>query len=132
MPTPTIIKTLTLSLDTSDVTCELTGARLEPSYAESTINTFCGSLSSSVESWALIIDGLQTWGDATSVCDLLWEATDAGTDVAFELEVGPDTFSGTVSPKRTVVGGDASGPFSYSVTLPVQGNVTKAATPAGP
>jgi hypothetical protein len=128
----TLLKTLTLSFGDADVSCQLSQAQLEPTYAETTVQTFCGAVTDQAESWVLNLTGFQDWGDAAGVCDLLWNATDAGTDVDFELAVGPDTFSGSVAPKRTVVGGTAGGAFDYSVKLNVQGNVTKAATPAGP
>jgi hypothetical protein len=132
----TQLKTLTLLFGplagpaTQEVQCQLSGARLEPTYSDTTVQTFCGPITDTTEAWALILAGFQDWGDVTGVCDLLWAATDAGQSVDFVLTVGPTSFTGEVVPKRTVAGGDAGAAFTYEVSLPVQGNVTKA--PAAP
>jgi hypothetical protein len=125
MSAPTTIQTLTLQLGTTQYECQLTGATLEPNYSDKSVTTFCGTFSTSNESFTLTLAGLQDWGSVTGLCDMLWEAADAGENLQFTLEVGGVTFTGTVPGRKTPAGGTAGDALTFSISLPVQGKVTR-------
>ena len=122
----TLLKTLTLELNTQSVECQLSKAELVDEPTTEDVETFCGTETFATPNYKLNLGGFQDWGDVTGVCDLLWDATDAAQNVDFILTVGPTDFTGEVAPKRTVAGGDAGAAFTYEVTLAVQGTVAKA------
>lgn len=123
------IKTLTLTLDTTEVQCQLTTAQLvdEPEGAE-TLTTFCGSEDSSgTPKYTLNISGFQDYGQAESVFDLLHTAYLADPIVPIEavLEVGTKTRTFDCVPQNDPpFGGDAGAAMTADVALAVVGPVT--------
>lgn len=132
---PVTFQVLTLSFDVDQggagapvqVECQLTDAMLTPNYSDDTLETMCGTFTTTTETWELQIAGLQDWAATDSISDLLWAATEAGSDIDFSLVIGTVTFSGACAPRRTPAGGEAQSPFDFDITLPVQGVPTKVA-----
>lgn len=135
------LKTLTLSLETTDVECQLTSAQITSDSSEGaeTLTTFCGSEDvTGIGKYTLSLAGFQDWEQATSVADLIHEAykngqdTDAGTSdlIDYVLTVGTATRTGQCRPQEDVpFGGDAGSAFTFEVDLactgvPVDGVVT--------
>ncbi len=121
------IKTLTLTLDTDEVQCQLTTAQLvdEPEGAE-TLTTFCGSEDiSGTPKYTLNISGFQDYGDAESVFDMLHTAYLTEAEVAAVLTVGGATRSFDCRPQNDApFGGDAGAAMTADVALAVVGAIT--------
>jgi hypothetical protein len=120
-------KTLKLSLDTTDVECQLTTAQLvdEPEGGE-TLTTFC--LSEDVvgtPKYSLSISGFQSWAAATDAFQVIHDAYLAGDTMDFELTVGSKTRSGVCRALNDPpFGGDSGAAMTADVTLAVVGDVT--------
>lgn len=124
---PVTIKTLTLSLDATQVECQLTRAVLADSPNTEEITTFCGTESSSIPNYQLEIGGFQDYGDASSVMDLLHTAyvTDPVAEIACVLQVGTKTRTFNAKPVADVpFGGDAGSALTFTATLDVVGDIT--------
>lgn len=121
------IKTLTLSLDTTEVQCQLTTAQLvdEPEGQE-TLTTFCGSEDvAGTPKYTLNVSGFQDYGQAESVFDLLHTAYLGGDTIAAVLEVGSKSRSFDCRPLNDApFGGDAGAAMTADVGLAVVGGVT--------
>lgn len=126
MPAPTLIDTLTLSLDAVDYECQLKNARLETTNNETRVTTFCGNYTSNDETYAVTLDGYQDWGAVDSLCDMLWTASESSSTITAVMEVGTATFSCEVSGRKPPVGGPAGASLEFTISLPVQGSITKA------
>lgn len=121
------IKTLTLTLDTDQVECQLTRAALIDDPTTEDLTTFCGTESSSIANYNLELAGFQDYGQASSVFDLLHAAyvADPVSEIDFVLEVGGKTRSGTCKPiNDPPFGGDAGAALTGDITLDVVGDVT--------
>jgi hypothetical protein len=122
MPAPSIVKTLTLTLDTESVECSLTAATLvdEPEGAE-TLTTFCGSYDvAGTPKYALNIGGFQSYEAATDVCELLHTAyiSDPVGEIDCVLAVGTKTRTFTAVPSADPpFGGDAGAALTFETTL---------------
>jgi hypothetical protein len=125
MPAPTLISTLTLSLEGTNYACQLSNARLETSNSETTVKTFCGSYTSNTETYALIVEGFQDYGATTSLCDLLWTSSDSGTNLTAVLTINDVDFTCEAAGRKPPAGGAAGDPLTFTVSLPVQGDITK-------
>jgi len=125
MPAPTLISTLTLALEGSQYECQVRNARLETTNSETTVKTFCGTYTSNDESYNLILEGYQDWGDASSLCDLLWASADAETTLTAVLEIAGVDFTCEASGRKPPAGGAAGDPLAFTISLPVQGSITK-------
>jgi hypothetical protein len=121
------IKTLTLSLDTTEVQCQLTTAQLvdEPEGAE-TLTTFCGAEDTAgTPKYTLNISGFQDYGQAESVFDLLHDAYLTDAEIACVLEVGTKSRTFDAKPQNDPpFGGDAGAAMTGDVALAVVGAVT--------
>lgn len=125
-----LIKTLTLTLDTKTVECQLDSAQLIDSPESEEVTTFCGTDTSTTPNYELALGGFQDWGDVAGVCEVLHASyVDAKTNsdglpspVAFVLTVGTATRTGTCRPTADVpFGGDAGSALKFTVTLDVVG-----------
>lgn len=127
MAAPTLIKTLTLSLDdTGGVTpvtveCQLSNAQLTDESSAEEVTTFCGTYPVSVTStYTLTLGGFQDYGDADSVADMLHTAYINEAALDFVLTVGTVTRSGKCAPTADVpFGGEAGAPLEFEVELAV-------------
>jgi hypothetical protein len=123
------IKTLTLTLDTEEVECQLTTAQLvdEPEGAE-TLTTFCGSEDrAGTKKYTLNISGFQDYGQTDAVFDLLHTAyiADPQVPIACVLTVGSKTRTFAANPPNDPpFGGDAGAAMTADVALAVVGGVT--------
>lgn len=121
------IKTLTLSLDGTQVECQLTRAALVDNPVTEDITTFCGTESSSLARYQLECSGFQDYGQAESFFDLVHTAytSDPVAEIDFVLEVGGKSRTGTAKPTQDApFGGDAGAALQGDVTLDVIGTPT--------
>jgi len=122
-----LLKTLTLTLDTKHVECQLDTAELVDEPATEEVVTFCGTDSSSSANYKLNLGGFQDWGSVDGVCDILHTAyiADPPEEVAFVVTAGGKTRTGTAKPVSDVpFGGGAGSPLKFSVVLDVVGTPT--------
>jgi hypothetical protein len=126
MPAPVLISTLTLSLEGEDYECQLSNARIETSNSETTVKTFCGNYTSNDETYSLILEGYQDWGTVDSLCDLLWASAESETTLTSVMVIGGETFTCEASGRKPPAGGAAGDPLNFTITLPIQGAITKA------
>jgi len=126
MPAPVLISTLTLSLETVDYECQLSNARIETSNSERAVKTFCGNYTSNDETYSLILEGYQDWGSIDSLCDLLWASAEAETTLTALMTIGGVDFTCEASGRKPPAGGAAGDPLNFTITLPIQGAITKA------
>jgi hypothetical protein len=126
MPAPTLISTLTLSLDAVDYECQLSNARLETSNSETQVRTFCGTYTSNTETYSLVIEGYQDYGAVDSLCDLLWTASTSGSTITALMDINGVSFTAEVAGRKPPAGGAAGDPLTFTLTLPVEGSITKA------
>lgn len=134
-----VIKTLSLTLGSKEVSCQLDQAELTDSPTSESITTFCGTEESVTPAYRLTLGGFTDYGAVDSVCDILHnsyitpDADGLPTPIAFVLTVGKATRTGTCRPLADVpFGGTAGNALKFSVTLgvigtPVDGVVTPAA-----
>lgn len=118
------IKTLTLTLEGDEVSCQLTRAALvdEPDTEE--LSTFCGTETSAIPNYNLELGGFTDAGEADSVFDLLHTAyvTEPIAEIDFVLTVGRQTRTGVAKPVSDVpFGGDAGAALTWEATLDVVG-----------
>lgn len=124
------IKTLTLTLETTSVECQLTRAALIDSPTTEELTTFCGTETSSLANYGLELSGFQDYGKAQSLFDLIHTAyvTDPVAELDFVLTVGGKTRTGACKPINDVpFGGDAGAALTGDITLDVVGDVTDGA-----
>ena len=127
-----LIKTLTLSLDGTDVECQLSIAELTDEPTTETVTTFCGEDEFATPNYKLRIGGFQDWGQAGAVTDILHTAyvADPVAEIDFVLTVGTKTRTGVAKPTQDVpFGGEAGSALKFEQTLsvvgkPVEGTVT--------
>jgi hypothetical protein len=124
MPAPVQITTLTLSLTGTPYEYQCSNARLETTNTENKVQTFGGTYTSSTESHTLTLEGFQDYGADDSLCDLLWAASESGTDIAAIMVLNGESFTCSVSGRKPPVGGAAGVALPFTVTLPVQGSIT--------
>lgn len=122
------IKTLTLTLDTTSVECQLTRAALVDAPTTEELQTFCGTETSSIPNYNLEVAGFSDWGVADSLCDLIHEAyvADPVAEIDFVLTVGTKTRTGIAKPTNDpIFGGDAGAALTTdTITLDVVGTPT--------
>jgi hypothetical protein len=126
------IKTLKLTLDATEVECQLTRAALVDSPTTEELTTFCGVESSSIANYALELAGFQDYGAAQSVFDLLHAAyiADPVAEIDFVLTVGKATRTGVAKPIADVpFGGDAGAALTGDLSLDVIGDVLDGVLP---
>ena len=124
MPAPVQITTLTLSLEGTPYAYQCSNARLETTNTESKVQTFAGTYSTNTESYALTLEGYQDYGDASSLCDLLWTASESASTITAVMVLNGETFTAEVSGRKPPVGGAAGVALPFTVSLPVQGSIT--------
>ena len=120
----TLIKTLSLSLDGTDVECQLSRAELTDEPSTEDVDTFCGKDTFATPNYVLSVGGFQDYGAVGAVCDLLHTAyvTDPIAEIAFVLQVGTKTRSGVAKPTKDVpFGGEAGASLKFETTLNVVG-----------
>lgn len=133
------IRSLTLTLDpetgggtAKEVQCQGTNIGLVPTEeGGETIQTWCGAVViPGTTSHTLHIEGLQDYGMADSLADLIHTAWKNGTDndpntsdlIDYVLTVGSATRSGQVRPSTDVeFGGAAGSALTFTVDLPTTG-----------
>lgn len=128
----TILKTLTLKLETVSYECQLTQAELVDEPTIETVETFCGKETSSIPAYKLTIGGLADWSAVNSVCGLIHTAytTDPIGELDFVLTVGGKTRTGVCKPTKDIAfGGEAGSPLKFSVELEVVGTPTDGTVP---
>lgn len=125
MPAPTLISSLTLSLETVDYECQLSNARIETANSETTVKTFCGNYTSNDETYTLVLEGYQDWGAVDSLCDLLWTSAENETTLTAVMTIGGVDFTCEASGRKPPAGGAAGDPLNFTISLPVQGSITK-------
>jgi hypothetical protein len=125
MPAPTLISELTLSLETVDYECQLSNARIETANSETQIKTFCGNYTSNDETYTLVLEGYQDWGSAGSLCDLLWTSAEDETTLTAVMTIGGVDFTCEASGRKPPAGGAAGDPLNFTISLPIQGAITK-------
>lgn len=135
------LKTLELSLETTEVQCQLTTAQITSDSSEGaeTLTTFCGSEDvPGIGKYTLHVAGFQDWEDAASVADIIHTAYLNGQDASgttsdvidYVLTVGTATRTGQARPTEDVpFGGDAGAAFTFEADLacvgvPTDGVVT--------
>jgi len=119
------IKTLSLTLGTKNVECQLTKAVLQDVPTTEELTTFCGTESSSIPKYELALGGFQDYGDVDSVTDIIHTAYITDAEIAFVLTVGTKTRTGSAKAITDVpFGGDAGAALTFEVTLGVVGAIT--------
>lgn len=135
-----LIKTLTLSLDTNSVECQLSQATLVDEPETEEISTFCGKETFATPAYKLNLAGFSDWTDVEGVCTILHEAykADPTAEVDFVLSLGKApgavaTRTGVAKPTKDVdFGGESGSAMKFEVTLDVVGVPTEGYTPATP
>jgi hypothetical protein len=128
----TLIKTLTLTLDSTSFECQLDQAELVDNPTTEDVTTFCGTETFASPRYQLNLGGFQDWGDVNGVCDILHTAyiADPVSEIDFVLTVGGKTRSGVAKPVADVpFGGNAGSPLKFSVTLDVIGTPVDGTAP---
>jgi hypothetical protein len=131
----TTIKTLTLTLGTKEVQCQLTRAQLVDNPTTEELTTFCGTETAAFPRYQLEIGGFQDYGSVDAVCDILHTAyvADPVDEIDFVLTVGSKTRTGTCKPTADVpFGGDAGSALTFDATLDVIGKPVDGSVPAAP
>lgn len=128
----TLLKTLTLSLDATQLECQLSNAELvdEPSTEE--VTTFCGVETFATPAYKLNLGGFQDWGTVTGVCEIIHTSytADPVGEIDFVLQVGTATRTGVCKPSQDVpFGGQAGSALAFEVTLDVVGTPTEGTMP---
>jgi hypothetical protein len=120
----TLLKTLTLTLETNRLECQLSKAELVDNPQTEEVVTFCGTETFATPNYILNLGGFQDWGTVTGVCEILHDSytADPVTPIDFVLQVGTATRTGTVKPTQDVsFGGDAGSALKFEVALNVNG-----------
>jgi hypothetical protein len=125
------LKDLTLSMDDTEIQCQLTRAALVDSPETEDLTTFCGTETSATPRYQLEIAGFQDYGTADSVFDMLHTSylsyqsdVTADTPIDCVLSVGTKTRTFTAKPVNDPeFGGDAGAALNSTVNLDVVGDV---------
>ena len=129
----TLITSVKLSLDATDVECQLSKAELVDEPTTEEVETFCGKDVFATPAYKLNLGGFQDYGAAESVMDLLHTAyvADPVSEIDFVLQVGSKTRTGVAKPTQDVpFGGEAGSALKFDVALSVVGTpVDGTATP---
>lgn len=128
----TLLKTLTLSLNTNSVECQLSKAELVDEPTTEEVLTFCGSEEFATPNYKLNLGGFQDWGTITGVTEIIHDAytSDPTAEIDFVLQVGTATRTGTAKPTADVpFGGEAGSPLKFEQTLSVIGTPTEGTVP---
>ena len=119
-----LIKTVTLSLDGTDVECQLSKMEIVDEPTTEEVETFCGKDVFATPAYKLNLGGFQDWGAASSVMDMLHTAytSDPVAEIDFVAQVGTKTRTGTAKPTQDVpFGGEAGSALRFDVSLAVVG-----------
>jgi hypothetical protein len=128
----TLIKTLTLQLETNQLECQLSQASLTDTPTTEEVVTFCGTEVFATPNYKLNLGGFADWGTVNGVCQIIHAAyqADPVTPIDFVLQVGNQTRTGTAKPTQDVdFGGDAGAAMKFSVVLDVEGTPTEGTVP---
>ena len=123
-----LIKTLTLTLETTEVHCQLSRATLTDNPTTEEVQTFCGNEVYATPNYVLSLGGFQDWGSVNAVCDIIHTAyvADPVAEIDWVLEVGTKSRSGTAKPTKDVdFGGDAGSALKWETELTVVGTPTE-------
>lgn len=129
MPTTLLTgRSVTLELDGEDYEIQAKAVTLQVTNDITTVSTLSGNRSIVTNTTGTLqIDGFQDYtSGGTGLADALYAAAEAGSSVAFSMDVNGATFSGNVVPQFPTAGGDAVSVLEYSVSCVVDGAVTKA------
>ena len=88
----TLLKTLTLKLDTNSVECQLSKAELVDEPTTEDVQTFCGTDTFATPNYKLNLGGFQDWGTVTGVCEIVHDSYTADPTDAHRLH--PDRRDG--------------------------------------
>jgi len=128
----TLLKTLTLELNTQAVECQLSKAELVDEPTTEDVETFCGTETFATPNYKLNLGGFQDWGTVTGVTEIVHDSytADPVTPINFVLQVGSATRSGTAKPTQDVpFGGEAGSALKFELTLNVVGAPTEGTVP---
>jgi hypothetical protein len=128
----TLLKTLTLSLDTNSVECQLSKAELVDEPTTEDVETFCGKETFATPNYRLNLGGFQDWGSVTGVTEIIHTAytADPVAEIDFILTVGTATRTGTAKPTADVpFGGEAGSALKFEQTLNVVGTPVEGTVP---
>jgi len=128
----TLLKTLTLELNTTQLECQLSKAELVDDPTTEDVETFCGTETFATPNYKLNLGGFQDWGTVTGVCEIVHDSytADPVTPINFVLQVGTATRTGTAKPTQDVpFGGDAGSALKFELTLNVVGQPTEGTAP---
>src|SRR6188768_72908 len=128
----TLLKTLTLELNTQSVECQLSKAELVDEPTTEDVETFCGTDTFATPNYKLNLGGFQDWGTVTGVTEIIHDSyvADPVTPINFILTVGSATRTGTAKPTADVpFGGDAGSALKFELTLNVEGTPTEGTVP---
>lgn len=118
-------RTLTLELDTVDVSIQTAEVTLTPNQSVDQYVTLTGSAAvAGPVTWELRVRAFQDWGEATSFAEAMWTNAAAESAIPFELVTAGGTFTGNVIPVYPNVGGSADSAMELDLTLQVDGSVT--------
>lgn len=126
-------ESLTITIDGDDFSPQTSSVELAYEANVETYRVLTGSTAIKTgTAGTLTVNMFQDYGQATSLCEALWLAADAGTAVTFVLTAGGaagTTYSGSVVPQYPTVGGAADSALEASISLVVSGVVTMDTTP---
>lgn len=119
-------RSLTISIDSDDYSAQCGAVSLNPTNNTEIFQTLAGPAAKNLStSWELQLTGWQDWNESSGLGPALWTAAEAGTAVAFSLEVDAGAaFTGNIIPVFPSVGGDAASALEIDITFPVDGDVT--------
>lgn len=129
-PPPNTFADVTLTLDSTDYSCSLTGVVFAPTSQINRVRTLCGPKASVGRTeWNLELSGLQDYHQATSLsmflianegeiadCSVVWVSTE---DDTYEATANAD-----VRLVAVTFGGQADEVATWTVSLPVEGTPT--------
>ena len=128
----TLLKTLTLSLDATQLECQLSKAELVDEPTTEEVTTFCGKETFATPAYKINLGGFQDWGTVDGVCEIVHSSytADPVAPIAFVLQVGTATRTGTCKPTKDVnFGGTAGSALAFELTMDVVGTPTEGTVP---
>ena len=118
-------RTLTLTLDTVDVSVQTAEVTLEPDQSVDQYLTLSSSAAIAAPvTWTLNVRAFQDWGEAVSFAEAMYANAVTGTNIPFELETAGGSFTGNVVPIFPMAGGAADSALEMDLSLAVSGDVT--------
>ena len=121
---------LTLTIDSASYDAQASTVTLTVESNQATLEVLAERAYKTIDQTAtLSVEMYADWGAASSLCDVLWDATAAAPDTAvtFSFDANGSTFTGSCFPNYPAAGGGAVDVLTTTVDLVVdQGTVTRA------